>query len=192
MRASAARCWPGIDPASLQMLGYIREGDRLHVTAIDRLGRNAIDIHATVRALNDRGVEIIVRGLGSISSSAGRLIVAVLAEIAEMEREAIRERTEAGEPTPGSCSPPPAGRTAARRASAAAQGGPVEVIAWRITNGASPFRHRQAVRHQRGDVKRYLASTVPPPTPGPPSPWGRRRGRRAAHHHGPCRDPERG
>ena len=99
------------------MLGYIREGDRLHVTAIDRLGRNAIDIHATVRALNDRGVEIIVRGLGSISSSAGRLIVAVLAEIAEMEREAIRERTRSspGAARTGRAFPSPPGSSASAR-----------------------------------------------------------------------------
>ncbi len=78
------------------MLSYVREGDTLHVFAIDRLGRDAIDIQHTVRQLLDKGVTLEVRGLGSIARGVGELIVAVLAQIAQMERDAIRERTEAG------------------------------------------------------------------------------------------------
>lgn len=79
-----------------EMLSYVREGDTLHVFAIDRLGRDAIDIQHTVRLLLDKGVTLEVRGLGSIARGVGELIVAVLAQIAQMERDAIRERTEAG------------------------------------------------------------------------------------------------
>lgn len=157
-------------PGFAGMLGYIREGDRLHVTAIDRLGRNAMDIHATVRALNDRGVEIIVRGLGSISSSAGRLIVAVLAEIAEMEREAIHERTQAGRDLARK-SLAATGRTHRGKTSLGRprKADPVEVIAWRITNGASLSVTARHFGISAATVKRYLASIVPPPTPVPPA-----------------------
>lgn len=152
------------------MLGYIREGDRLHVTAIDRLGRNAMDIHAMVRALNDRGVEIVVRGLGSISSSAGRLIVAVLAEIAEMESEAIRERTQAGRDL-AKKSLAATGRTHRGKKSLGRprKADPVEVIAWRITNGASLAVTAKQFGISAAAVKRYLAFTAPPPTPVPPA-----------------------
>ncbi len=38
-------------PGFAQLLTYIRDGDELHVAAIDRLGRDAIDVQQTVRAL---------------------------------------------------------------------------------------------------------------------------------------------
>src|SRR5690348_5149899 len=69
------------------LLSYIREGDRLYVYAIDRLGRDAIDVQKTVRDLMAKGVTIDVRGLGTIAKGAGEIIVAVLAQVSEMERE---------------------------------------------------------------------------------------------------------
>jgi putative DNA-invertase from lambdoid prophage Rac len=38
-------------PGSSKLLAYIRKGDVLHVAAVDRLGRDALDVRATVRAL---------------------------------------------------------------------------------------------------------------------------------------------
>ncbi|WP_268992472.1 recombinase family protein [Sphingomonas sp. Leaf21] len=55
-------------PGFAALLEYIREGDRLHVTAIDRLGRDALDIQATVRALMAKKVEVVVPTLGTITS----------------------------------------------------------------------------------------------------------------------------
>lgn len=83
-------------PGFAALLSYIREGDTLCVYAIDRLGRDAIDVQKTVRELMAKGVAVDVRGLGIIAKGAGELIVAVLAQVAEMERERIRERCEAG------------------------------------------------------------------------------------------------
>lgn len=75
---------------------YIREGDTLYVYALDRLGRDAIDVQQTVKSLLDKGVTLHVNGLGVIAFGAGQIIVAVLAQVAELERNRIRERTEAG------------------------------------------------------------------------------------------------
>jgi putative DNA-invertase from lambdoid prophage Rac len=71
---------------------------RLAVTKIDRLGRDAEDILATVRTLADAGVEVFVLQLGQIdlSSPTGRLVLTVLGGVAEMERALIVERTHAG------------------------------------------------------------------------------------------------
>ncbi|WP_070156913.1 recombinase family protein [Sphingobium phenoxybenzoativorans] len=78
------------------LLSYVREGDTLYVAAIDRLGRDALDVQATVRALMSKGVTVDVLGLGPIAKGVGELIVAVLAQMADMERNRIRERCEAG------------------------------------------------------------------------------------------------
>jgi putative DNA-invertase from lambdoid prophage Rac len=83
-------------PGFASLLKYIREGDSLHVYAVDRLGRDALDVQSTVRELLSRGVTVEVRGLGRIAKGVGELILAVLAQIAEMERARIVERCEAG------------------------------------------------------------------------------------------------
>ncbi|MCH2487593.1 MAG: recombinase family protein, partial [Erythrobacter sp.] len=53
-------------PGFAKLMSYIREGDTLHVYAIDRLGRDALDVQSMVRQLIDMGVTIDVRGLGPI------------------------------------------------------------------------------------------------------------------------------
>lgn len=79
-----------------ELLGYVREGDTVWVYAVDRLGRDAIDVQTTIKVLLAKGVSVNVKGLGLIGKGVGELIVAVLAQVAEMERERIRERTTNG------------------------------------------------------------------------------------------------
>lgn len=81
------------------LLDYAREGDTIYVTAIDRLGRDSIDIQQTVRQLIDKGVTVDVKGLGPIGKGAGEIVLAVLAQVASMERDKITERTAAGRAT---------------------------------------------------------------------------------------------
>lgn len=83
-------------PGFNALLAYIREGDTLHVYAIDRLGRDAIDVQMTIKLLLAKNVTVNVRGLGPIAAGVGELIVAVLAQVAEMERQRINERTAGG------------------------------------------------------------------------------------------------
>lgn len=80
------------------LLDRIRKGETLVVSKLDRLGRNALDVVKTVRDLEERGVKVVVAQLGStdLTSVAGKLIVTVLAAVAEMERGLIIERTQAG------------------------------------------------------------------------------------------------
>lgn len=83
-------------PGFAAMLDKVRNGDIVHVYAVDRLGRDALDVQATVRRLIDDGVTVDVHGLGPIARGVGELVLAVLAQVAEMERRRIAERTEAG------------------------------------------------------------------------------------------------
>ena len=79
-----------------KLLEQVRKGDTVCVYAIDRLGRDALDVQATVRSLIDKGVTVDVHGIGPIGRGAGEVVLAVLAQVADMERRRILERTEAG------------------------------------------------------------------------------------------------
>jgi DNA invertase Pin-like site-specific DNA recombinase len=80
------------------MLGQIRDGETLVVTKLDRLGRDAQDVGATIRMLAARRIEVIVLQLGKldITSPAGKLMLTMLAAVAEMERDLLVERTQSG------------------------------------------------------------------------------------------------
>jgi putative DNA-invertase from lambdoid prophage Rac len=80
------------------MLTKIREGESLVVTKIDRLGRDAVDIQQTVKQLKVLGVRVFVTQLGAtdLTNSAGKMLLAMLAAFAEMERDLVVERTQAG------------------------------------------------------------------------------------------------
>ena len=81
-----------------EMLNKIRDGETLVVAKLDRLGRDAIDVLQTVRALADRNIKVIVHQLGTtdLTSAAGKLLLSMLAAVAEMERDLLIERTQAG------------------------------------------------------------------------------------------------
>jgi putative DNA-invertase from lambdoid prophage Rac len=85
-------------PQFREMLGKIRSGESLVVTKIDRLGRDAVDIQQTVKHLKSLGVRVFVTQLGAtdLTNPAGKMLLAMLAAFAEMERDLIIERTQAG------------------------------------------------------------------------------------------------
>ena len=80
------------------LLDKIRDGETLVVSKLDRLGRDAQDIGATIKLLAARRIEVIVLQLGKLdlTSSAGKLMLTMLAALAEMERDMLVERTQAG------------------------------------------------------------------------------------------------
>lgn len=85
-------------PAFKRMLIQVRKGETLVVSKLDRLGRDAIDVLQTVRQLGERGVQVIVLQLGNtdLTSAAGKLLLMMLSAVAEMERDVLIERTQAG------------------------------------------------------------------------------------------------
>ncbi len=72
--------------------------DVLVVTKLDRLGRNSMDVRATVERLAEMQVKVYCLALGGadLTSAAGKMTMAVIAAVAEFERDLLRERTNAG------------------------------------------------------------------------------------------------
>lgn len=83
-------------PGFAKLMEYVREGDTIHLYALDRLGRDALDVQSTVRMLLNKDVRLEVRGIGPIARGVGEIVVAVLAQIADLERSRIQERCESG------------------------------------------------------------------------------------------------
>jgi len=90
----AAKERPGFN----KLIDRMEAGDVLVVTKLDRLGRNAMDVRATVEHLSDSGVRVHCLALGGVdlTSSAGKMTMQVIAAVAEFERDLLIERTQAG------------------------------------------------------------------------------------------------
>jgi putative DNA-invertase from lambdoid prophage Rac len=85
-------------PGFAAVLAKMRDGETLIVSKLDRLGRDAMDVMGTVRSLSARSIRVIVHSLGGVdlTSTTGKLLVTMLAAVAEMERDLLIERTRAG------------------------------------------------------------------------------------------------
>ena len=79
------------------ILDFIRPGDELVVVKLDRLGRNTRDVLALVHELDQKGAGLrVLESEFSTSTDTGRILVTVLGMVAEMERNFIRSRQQAG------------------------------------------------------------------------------------------------
>ena len=87
----------GDRPFYASLLRRLGDGDRLVVWKVDRLGRSTLDALQTAKDLDDRGVHIIITTFGiDLKTPTGRLVFGMMSQIAEFERELIRERVKAG------------------------------------------------------------------------------------------------
>lgn len=148
-------------PGFAKLIANVRKGDTVCVYAVDRLGRDALDVQSTVKRLIDGGVIVDINGLGQITGDIGKLILAVLAQVAEMERNRITERCNTG-------------RKAAREALAATgkthkgkhglgrkplEAGP-SIAAWRKAQSASIADTAKHFGISQASVKRYCAGAL--------------------------------
>ncbi|EGX6952347.1 recombinase family protein [Aeromonas hydrophila] len=84
-------------PGFAELFKFIRKGDTLIVPAVDRLGRNTIDVLNTVETLQGKGVSIISLREGfDLSTPIGKAMLTMLAAVAELERSNIKTRQMAG------------------------------------------------------------------------------------------------
>lgn len=92
--STAARERPGF----ARLMDKLEDGDVLIVTKLDRLGRNAMDVRATIEALASEGVRVHCLALGGIdlTSAPGKMTMSVINAVAEFERDLLIERTQAG------------------------------------------------------------------------------------------------
>ena len=78
-------------------LDYIREGDSVVITKLDRLARSTFDLTNIAKQLEDKGVDLIVLEQNiDTSTTTGRLLFNMLGVIAQFETEIRKERQLSG------------------------------------------------------------------------------------------------
>lgn len=84
-------------PGLAKALAIVRAGDTLVIWKLDRLGRSIQGLIALAANLSARQVDFrsLTDGFDTATAS-GRLLFHILASVAEMERELVKERTIAG------------------------------------------------------------------------------------------------
>ena len=77
---------------------FVREGDTLVVTRLDRLARSVGDLHRIIEKLTDKGVEFRCLQQSDVvtGTSTGKLMLAVLGAVAQFENDLRRERQAEG------------------------------------------------------------------------------------------------
>lgn len=91
--SGAASERPGLDEA----LAFLRPGDTLVVWKLDRLGRTVKKLIELVESLSEKKVQFqALTDAIETATPAGRFFFHVMSALAQMERELIGERTQAG------------------------------------------------------------------------------------------------
>jgi DNA invertase Pin-like site-specific DNA recombinase len=78
-------------------LDYVREGDTLVVTKLDRLARSVVHLGQIIAALEAKRVALRILDLGiDTNTPTGKLMLNVLGSVAQFEREMMLERQREG------------------------------------------------------------------------------------------------
>lgn len=150
----------GERPELARCLEYVREGDTLVVTKLDRLARSTSDLYRIVSDLTDRGVAFKVLDDAAVdtSSRTGKLVMGILALIAEFETEIRRERQ-----MEGIARAKAEGRSGGRPRLVTAE---VEATMAQLRTGGMSIRGIAAqVGLSKATVQKVLASVSPAPVP---------------------------
>ena len=84
-------------PELKTLLEFMRRGDELWVTRVDRLARSTLDFCNIVKTLEDKGCSLhATQQPFDTSGPTGRLLVNILAIVAQFENEIRKERQMAG------------------------------------------------------------------------------------------------
>lgn len=137
-------------PGFKALFEYVREGETLVVAAIDRLGRDTVDVLETVQALQEKGVTVISLREGfDLSTPIGKAMLTMLAAVGELERSNIKARQMAGLERAKA-----EGRVLGRPATIDYE----QVKAWRTENNASIKETSQQFGISPASVKRACAA----------------------------------
>lgn len=75
----------------------LRRFGAVAVWALDRMGRSTIELLSAVQAFKDRGIRLLIVRDGLVGDgSSTKLVLTILAAVAELERDLISERTRVG------------------------------------------------------------------------------------------------
>lgn len=82
----------------LAMLDFVRDGDTLVVTKLDRLARSLSDLFKIIETLEAKGAQLVVLNNAAIDTTTpmGRCVFSIFGAIAELERNLILERQREG------------------------------------------------------------------------------------------------
>lgn len=84
-------------PELSKVFDYLRTGDHLVITKLDRLGRSTKDLLALLERLNELGVQLRVLDQNIDTSTAeGKFFFTIIGAVAEFERSLIVSRTRDG------------------------------------------------------------------------------------------------
>ncbi len=77
---------------------FVREGDVLLVTRLDRFARSSVDLHNLVRSLETKGVgfRCVEQAGVDTTTSSGKLMLSMLGAVAEFETAIRKERQQEG------------------------------------------------------------------------------------------------
>ncbi|MCL6802469.1 recombinase family protein [Clostridioides difficile] len=84
-------------PVLKKLIDSMEEGDKIVVTKLDRLARNATEGINLIQSLFNNGISVHVLNLGLLENTTlGKFFITTLLAVAEMEKNLILERTCAG------------------------------------------------------------------------------------------------
>ncbi|TGN66783.1 recombinase family protein [Nocardioides eburneiflavus] len=84
-------------PGMAALMDHARAGDKIVMIELSRAGRKTSDLLAWVEELDARGIGLVVLNLGiDTATPGGRLVLTIMAALAEMERALLIERTRDG------------------------------------------------------------------------------------------------
>jgi len=87
----------GPRPEFDRIMSYLREGDTLVITRLDRLARSLADLSAIARQLQEQKIDLVVLDQHiDTTTTTGRVLFGFLAVMAEFELDLITERTREG------------------------------------------------------------------------------------------------
>ena len=80
-------------PRLKEILNYVRQGDSIVITKLDRLARSTYHLTKIAEELKEKGVDLVVMDQNiDTSTPTGKLFFDMLASIAEFEAEIRKER----------------------------------------------------------------------------------------------------
>lgn len=80
-----------------EALDFLREGDTLVVTKLDRLARSVTHLHGLLAQITDKGAGLRILSMGiDTTTPTGKLMLTIMGGVAEFEREVMLERQREG------------------------------------------------------------------------------------------------
>lgn len=134
-----------------EALAFIRDGDTLVVTKLDRLARSSQHLLEILETLNAKGAALRILNMGiDTGTPTGKLMLTIMGGVAEFEREIMLERQREG-----IAKAKAAGKYKGRQPTAQAKAGEVHRLK---AEGMGPTAIAKAVGIGRASVYRLLAT----------------------------------